>query len=176
MEPWITTYSGRKFIITQATADDIFIEDIAHQLSNICRFAGAVKTFYSVAEHCCRLCLIVPPEAEAKLDALLHDAAEAYLTDLPSLIKRSLPKYMMMENKLRGLIYLKYGAVKNDSTKGYEDILTATEIRDLMNVRHNDWFPQVAPLTATIIPWSPQLAEVFYLRLFEEYYHAHHNY
>jgi hypothetical protein len=48
---FIQTLSGNKFNYTNATIDDIDIEDIACALSNICRFAGHLPEFYSVAQH-----------------------------------------------------------------------------------------------------------------------------
>ena len=51
----ITTYSGNLFWPLLPNPADVRIEDIAHALSNQCRFAGHSHTFYSVAEHCVRV-------------------------------------------------------------------------------------------------------------------------
>ncbi|MEM4379972.1 MAG: hypothetical protein QXL01_04720, partial [Thermoplasmatales archaeon] len=84
MEPWIETYSGKKFdYLAQSELD---IEDIAHALSNLCRFNGHTRVFYSVAEHSVNVSSMVPPEL--KIAALLHDAAEAYIGDVPSPLKQ----------------------------------------------------------------------------------------
>lgn len=48
---YIQTLSGKKFNYLTATVDDIDVEDIATALSNICRFAGHLPEFYSVAQH-----------------------------------------------------------------------------------------------------------------------------
>lgn len=48
---WIMTYSGKRYYYLSPTAEDISIVDIAHALSNKCRFAGHCKDFYSVAQH-----------------------------------------------------------------------------------------------------------------------------
>lgn len=58
---------------------DIDILDIAHHLSMLCRWVGATREFYSVAEHSIRVSYAVP-QADA-LWGLLHDAPEAYLGD-----------------------------------------------------------------------------------------------
>jgi hypothetical protein len=63
----------------------IRVEDIAHALSNDCRYNGHTSTFYSVAEHSVRLALVVQPEW--KVWALFHDASEAYLRDIPRQVK-----------------------------------------------------------------------------------------
>lgn len=83
---WILTFTGVEFYPFDPRPEDIHIEDIAHALSMQCRYAGHVSQFYSVAEHSVRVAEICPPED--KLWALLHDASEAYLVDLPGPIKR----------------------------------------------------------------------------------------
>jgi hypothetical protein len=77
----IQTYSGEYYDYLNPDVRSIQLIDIAHQLSNTCRFSGACKKYYSVAEHSVlvsRLC-----SNEAKRAGLLHDAAEAYLWDIP---------------------------------------------------------------------------------------------
>src|ERR1017187_10636100 len=78
----ITTFSGIHFWPLLPNPADIRIEDIAHALSNQCRFAGHAREFYSVAEHSVRVSQLCPPEDA--LWGLLHDASEAYLTDVPA--------------------------------------------------------------------------------------------
>ena len=47
----MTTYSGRKFDPMQMTPGDVYIEDIAHALSLLCRGGGQLTYFYSVGQH-----------------------------------------------------------------------------------------------------------------------------
>ena len=52
----MTTYSGRKFDPMQMTPGDVYIEDIAHALSLLCRGGGQLTYFYSgtaFAQLCC---------------------------------------------------------------------------------------------------------------------------
>lgn len=77
---YMHTWSGRRFFPLDPRPDEVFIEDIAHALSNQCRFNGHTTIFYSVAEHCYHCSKQVPPEFA--LEALLHDAAEAYIGDI----------------------------------------------------------------------------------------------
>jgi hypothetical protein len=78
----ITTFSGVLFRPLLPNPDDIRIADIAHALSQQYRFAGHTRTFYSVAEHSVRVSLLCRPDDA--LWGLLHDASEAFLTDVPA--------------------------------------------------------------------------------------------
>jgi len=82
---FITTYTGKKFHYLNPSLGEVDIIDIAHHLSLKCRFIGACKQFYSVAEHCVRVSYILSPELQ--LSGLLHDATEAYIPDIPRPIK-----------------------------------------------------------------------------------------
>ena len=103
MSDYITTYSGLHIIPTKPEKNKILIKDIAHALSLICRGNGHVKTFFSVGQHCINCAL----EAEARgyskriiLACLLHDASEAYMSDVPRPFKQYLDQYLEFENQL----------------------------------------------------------------------------
>ena len=111
MPDYITTYGGTHFVPLEPEPEKIHITDIAHALSLICRGNGHVKHFFSVGQHCIHCAL----EAEARgyskrlcLAGLLHDASEAYLSDVPRPFKKSLSGYQQMEDKLLSLIFIKY--------------------------------------------------------------------
>jgi 5'-deoxynucleotidase YfbR-like HD superfamily hydrolase len=74
----------------------------------ICRFNGHTHRFYSVAEHCLFVASRVESSAD-KLAALLHDASEAYLTDLTRPVKYRMEKYLDVEFNLMMVISRKYG-------------------------------------------------------------------
>lgn len=102
-----TTASGVQIDLLNPNPADIRIEDIAHQLSQQPRFAGATRIFYSVGQHSlmvARSC----PESE-RLWGLLHDAAEAYLSDLVSPIKRHFRDYIVTEGVLMRSICGRFG-------------------------------------------------------------------
>src|SRR5690242_11754504 len=84
---WMQTYTGRRFWPLDPRVDDIDIGDIAHHLSLVCRFAGACREFYSVAQHCVGVSYVCDPKDA--LWGLLHDAAEAYVGDMVRPLKRS---------------------------------------------------------------------------------------
>lgn len=81
----VQTYSGRFYDLVSPTPDQFALVDIAHHLSQLCRFGGATLQPYSVAQHSLVVSYLVPPEHA--LEALLHDAPEAYLSDLPAPLK-----------------------------------------------------------------------------------------
>ena len=105
--PFIRTWSGLRINVFDPQPDQICIEDIAHGLAMRCRFGGHTMSFHSVAEHCVFMCDMVP--GHLKLQALLHDASEAYIGDMPTPIKRQLPDYLMLEGTLMTAIGERFG-------------------------------------------------------------------
>lgn len=104
---WMQTASGRKFWPLDPRAEEVFIEDIAHSLSMQCRYGGHCQRFYSVAEHSVLASHLVP-EKHA-LAALMHDAAEAYCTDIIRPIKKYLTQYAEIEQRIWIVIALRFG-------------------------------------------------------------------
>lgn len=124
MSAFITTYTGKQVKIPGTTADMLCIEDIAHALPMICRGNGQVTTFYSVGQHC----LQCAKEAAARalsprliLAALLHDASECYLSDVPHPLKLIMPAYQEEENRLLDLIFTKF--LGSPLTKAEEKVI-----------------------------------------------------
>lgn len=106
----LETQSGTLIDIADPQPDQIYIRDIAHALSMQCRFGGHTKHHYSVAQHSVNVSYLVPKEHA--LQALLHDATEAYLVDIPTPIKRLLRDYKPLEERLWSCIAAKYGVPK----------------------------------------------------------------
>ena len=107
---WFQTYSGRQFWPCDPKPEEIYLVDIAHALSNQCRFAGHCQRFYSVAQHSVIVSEQVP--FEHAVWGLLHDAAEAYLVDLPRPIKRHSVlgrEYKLLEEQLQTCIAWRFG-------------------------------------------------------------------
>jgi len=107
----ITTYSGEDFTPLDPSTDQIHIEDIAHALSLICRANGHISNFYSIAQHS----INCANEAKARgfsiriqIACLLHDASEAYLSDITKPVKKYLPEYLKIEKRLQDAIYEKF--------------------------------------------------------------------
>ena len=106
-DPVIRTFTGKWMNVFEPTEDMICIEDIAHSLSMQCRFGGHLPKFYSVAQHSYHCSQMV--DAPHKLAALLHDASESFICDIPRPIKHNLKEYKPIEDKLMNLIAKKYG-------------------------------------------------------------------
>lgn len=136
---WIQTYTGRKFDPTNPEPEDVDIVDIAHALANNCRFTGHTHKHYSVGQHSVLGSYIVPPEYA--LHFLLHDASEAYLSDISKPVKRVLPDYREMEWKVQWAIMEKFGL--NGKLPGVvklvDSLMCFTEKRDLMGKEPADW-------------------------------------
>jgi hypothetical protein len=113
---YIRTYTGREFYPLEPRIEDIHIIDIAHALSNLCRFTGHTKHFYSVAQHSVYVSQFIsyPSEKMRKIYqryALLHDASEAYICDISRPLKSQdcFKGYLDYEEHLQNMIYRKFG-------------------------------------------------------------------
>lgn len=104
----IRTVSGIYINVFDPKPEMICIEDIAHSLTYQCRFGGHLPKFYSVAQHSLN-CSFLIDEPELKLAALLHDASEAYLLDIPKPIKSGLSNYKEIEDRLMKVIAERFG-------------------------------------------------------------------
>lgn len=107
----IMTRSHKMFDPIRPDVSLVDIQDIAHALSMLCRANGHFKSFYSVGQHC----INCAREAQARgysrkvvLACLLHDASEAYLSDVTRPVKQELPKYTQIEEPLQELIWQKF--------------------------------------------------------------------
>jgi uncharacterized protein len=169
---WIQTYTGKKFFPLDPNIEDICIEDIAHSLSMQCRFNGHSKEFYSVAQHCVVMArLWFPEEPELKLYALLHDASEAYLSDIPRPLKH-LPQfnfYRDAETTLQALIYIKYGLipVEPERIKRADNEILGEEAMSplIMSPLHPDWLIR-GEGDISFHSWTPKEAETRFLKVF----------
>jgi len=102
----IVTISGRVLDCNNPHPDDILASDIAHHLEQTMRWRGATSRPLTVAEHSLYVAMVV--SRENMLVALLHDASEAYLADLPSPVKRHCASYRSIEAVVLGAILEKF--------------------------------------------------------------------
>lgn len=96
-EGWISTYTGKQFDWRNPEFD---MEDIVHSLSNLCRFNGHCLRFYSVAEHSVLVSYLCEHAGGDPMEALLHDACEAYVGDVPSPLRQFMPDHKKVEEAL----------------------------------------------------------------------------
>jgi len=147
----ITTYTGKKFDPMNPEMEAIDIRDIAHALSLTCRGNGHVKNFFSVGQHCVYCAL----EAEARgcskrviLGCLLHDASEAYMSDVPRPFKEVLKEYQEAEDKLIDLIYTKFlgntlSEEEKKKVKEIDDDLLYFDMQELFGITLEGDVPEV---------------------------------
>lgn len=167
-DPWHQSFSGKVIDLLRPTVDDILLVDIAHSLSNICRFGGATVNFYSVAQHCIFVSRLLPPHLA--LWGLMHDASEAYLGDITRPLKMYLNgKYTDLEKIYMRVICEKFGLSEEEPTeiKEADIIALVTERRDLLLEQSEDWGFWQKPMSEKIFPVGPKVARDLFL---EEYF------
>lgn len=170
MKSRILTANGTYFDLLAPDTNNIDIEVIAHALSNICRFTGHTMDFYSVAQHSYHASFLVPPEHA--MAALLHDAAEAYIGDIATPLKRLLPDYALIEMKVEAAVfdYFEIPLPFHASVKRADLVMLATEDRDLLPSHSDKWFEgtDIEPMTDNITCWPPHDAQMKFLARFDE--------
>lgn len=171
---FIQTWSGRKFDFFNPDPDSIVLEDIAHALSNICRFGGHISRFYSVADHSLNVARIVAwkganlPTVRA---ALFHDAQEAFVGDIVTPFKHLLPQAMELERKLACMILRKFGIDEAEvdfaAVKRADATMLVVEAKALFNFPPlEDWtsaYETERILARPYISQSPREAEQNFL-------------
>jgi len=164
VKPVIITRSGKKLDLLYPDPEQIEALDIAHALAHLCRFTGHTKTFYSVAQHSILVAEQVPRSMAR--EALLHDAAEAYVGDVSTPLKLMLPEYQVIERRIQEAIQLRFGLCFSDENrlriKQADTVLLATERRDFFeqSAQKEHWplLDGILPLENTIHTLSPEQA------------------
>ncbi|WP_080662516.1 HNH endonuclease [Sinorhizobium meliloti] len=165
---WMQTYTGRKFWPMDPRADEVFIEDIAHSLSLQCRYAGHCLRFYSVAEHSVHLARHLRWQGvDVALWALLHDASETYLVDVPRPVKPHLAGYKDAEAKVMAAVCERFGLAA-EMPKQVHDADNRIIGDELVNLAPMEWHARYTdPLGVNIRCWYPEQAREEFLATFE---------
>lgn len=158
----LTTFTGVEFIPSAPSAKDIHPLDIIQSLSNQCRYGGHVRRFYSVAEHCVHLSNLVSPKHA--LWALLHDACEAYLVDLPAPVKILFPEYLVVEAQVMRAVCERFGLDPEmpDEVRHADIRIRSDEGMQLINGAH-DWILPTEAFGQELGCWMPSEARLKFL-------------
>src|SRR5918999_3013328 len=132
--PYLQTVSGRWVNPFEPDPEQLDAGDIARALANLCRFGGHCKAFYSVAQHSAIVCDLLEERGatpDELMAALLHDAAEAYLGDLPHPLKHRSELgavFRVAEKRLEAVIKERFALPEaGDRIKPVDRSLLATE-------------------------------------------------
>ena len=171
----IQTFGGRRIRPLDTDPAQIDVADVAHALSHLCRFGGHCRVFYSVAQHSVLAADAVVREggdADDALWALLHDAPEAYLGDLPHPLKHSPygEAYREAEARLQEAVCLRFGLPLDPPPllKRIDRALLAAERAALMAPAW-DWpeLDGVEALDVEVVPQQPAAARAAFLDRYE---------
>lgn len=165
---WMQTWLGGQFFPLDPREDEVHIEEIAHALSNLCRYNGHTNEFYSVAEHSVALSHAVPQEHA--MWALLHDASEAYLGDMIRPLKRSDLFYQRVEAQLMRVIARKFGLPEEmpDVVREYDTRILVDERQKFMDKPPAPWFGgvDIEPLGVELVGHAPRRARSLFMTRF----------
>ncbi len=183
LRPWFLTVTGRQFFYDDPESYPYSIGEIAHALSNLCRFAGHLAGFYSVAEHSVLVSRALGIEAWQTLKfpgdlnpllraALIHDASEAFLMDLPRPLKRlpGLEGYRVLEDRVQLAIERRFGLEGHHDAKAIKRADAAVLVAEKRQLRPPHLFGErgdicegVEPADVTCRGLAPRLAREFFL-------------
>jgi hypothetical protein len=167
---WMQTITGKQFWPLDPRPEEVDILDIAGALSKLCRYGGQCLRFYSVAEHCVHVANYAPDDL--KLTALLHDASEAYLSDVIRPIKSHLANYLDIEAGLERVIAERFGLTWqwHHHVKQLDTAILADERDQAMAPPPVPW-PQTTepPLGVELQFWSPNRARAEFILAFRRY-------
>ncbi len=169
---WMQTYSGKAMFPMDPRPEEIDIDDIIHALSLQCRYNGMCEQFYSISQHsvhCASHVLFMHGDATQAKCALFHDAAEAYVGDVVRPVKQHLSNFKEIEDRVLEVIFKKFDLPwpMTAAVKEADEVLLATEARDLMKKPPMAWTLSHAPIPTRIYTWSPAFSESSFRFMFE---------
>lgn len=188
IEPFIATYTGGKAYPLGLDPETVRIQDIAHSLSQQCRFAGHTTQFWSVAAHSVEVSRrvqqalvknIATPEynpsvaRQVILTALLHDASEAYLQDIVRPIKPLVQGYAQWEANVQRAIATRFNLFDPipDLVHEVDDAIVKDEVANFFPAGSAAW-KRYGITTCneyrTLLPLEPVVAEQRFLERFWE--------
>lgn len=177
------TFTGKLVDPVNLQLDDIEIADIAHSLSQICRYNGHGAFVLSVAQHSVAMSALVPAimqqagiisdPIEYQMIAavcLMHDSCEAYLSDIPTPLKIAISYPEQIENHTLQIIFEKYGLVfeEYERIKIFDKRICENE-KDALWPGMTRTPTSYLPLPGyKVVPWTSQYAEKCFLATFKD--------
>ena len=174
--PYLQTVSGRWVNPFDPDPSQLDAGDIARALANQCRFGGHSRVFYSVAQHSVIVSELVEQrggDVDDAFAALMHDATEAYLGDMPHPLKHRSAlgaAYKEAEDHLEQAIRARF-RIKPEvpEIKRADRALLATERRAFSaETWHWPELEGVEPLDLELTAWSPDEAAAAFARRYAE--------
>ncbi len=170
----IETYSGLAFDLRDPSPKMVCLTDVAHALSNTCRYNGHCSKFYSVAEHSVHVANFIHAldfGPDVAFAALMHDGCEAYTGDFPSPFKWAVPELKAIENLVQCAVNAYFGI---DPEHSKHEVIEETDKRIVVDERKKLMSPptipwavdHLIPLNIKIECWTPEQAELKFLTLF----------
>jgi uncharacterized protein len=165
---WMQTFTGLAFWPVDPRPEEIRLEDIAAAISKLCRYGGHCRRFYSVAEHSVLVASQAPDHL--KLAALMHDASEAYVIDVPRPLKAFLPGYKEIEERVEQAIATRFNLPwpLSDEIKQLDERIIEDERMQAMSEPPRFWGHREA-LGVTLKFWSPRAAACEFMSAFYRY-------
>lgn len=173
---WIQTYTGKQFWPLDPRPEDVDIEDIAHSLAHTFRWNGHTSEGFSVAQHSIYVARLVPESAQ--FWALLHDASEAYMQDVPRPLKPHFGPYREYEDQLtrviRSVFDVNYNAFVEERVKDMDTAMLFAE-RDALfscsppypyDIEHLNIGLQMVDVDPCFYCWKPEQAKQAFLNTF----------
>lgn len=167
---WIQTYPKvTRFWPLDPRPEEIFIENLACSLSNLCRFTGYVNSFYSVGQHSIIVSKLCSPENA--LAGLMHDTGETGTNDIARPVKPFLPGLDKIEDDLLEMIFVKYGInwPVPEEVKTIDHKLCITEARDLgLDITQWGDYGKIVPYDFKIEPLGAGESAPLFIHRFNE--------
>lgn len=174
MREWQLTYTGKRVQPRHPDIEVIDIRDIAHHLALENRYCGAAKWPYSVAQHSVLLSRAAPERY--MLEALLHDAGEYIMRDLPKPVKDSIDtgEHTRLEKEWTKVVMKRFAVqptIKSTRIIKWLDtriVLDETAVLSKHPEAYREAYPNHAPLGVKVERWDWERAEAEFLWLFEK--------
>ncbi len=171
---WIFTNTGTRVFLANPTVDSINLDDIAHGLSNLCRFNGQCNKFYNVAEHSVQVASVVHRlwgDPKLTRSALMHDSPEAYIGDMTRPLKDIDFVYQILEMRFEGVIQDRFGLeipFHDKRIKRADYDVFFAEMDALFDFDYEAWNLKGDPADAKILGWDPPQAKKSFLKMAHE--------